>query len=132
MDRKIAERLFNQLMALKIKSRGGQNGRMASILRDFEVVRDFVTSASLVALVDLSFLFVFIGVIWAIGATLALVPAIAVPITLLSGLLAQLLLSRFARESTVDGQTKQSVLMETQTGMETLKTTGAEPVMRAR
>ncbi len=131
-DMKIAERLFNQLMALKMKARGGQNGRMASILRDFEVVRDFFTSASLVALVDLPFLFVFVGVIWAIGGPLALVPAIAVPITLLSGLLAQPFLSRYARESSIDGQTKQSVLMETLTGMETLKTTGAEPVMRAR
>ncbi len=54
------------------------------------------------------------------------------PITLLSGHLAQPFLSQYARESSVDGQIKQSVLMETQTGMETLKTTGAEPVMRAR
>ncbi len=131
-DLKIAERLFNQLMALKMKVRGGQNGRMASILRDFEVVRDFFTSASLVALVDLPFLFVFVAVIWAIGGPLALVPAIAVPITLAAGLIAQPFLARFARETSADGQTKQSVLMETLTGMETLKTTGAEPVMRAR
>lgn len=131
-DMKIAERLFNQLMALKMKARGGQNGRMASILRDFEVVRDFFTSASLVTLVDLPFLFVFVGVIWAIGGPLALVPAIAVPVTLVSGLVAQPFLSRYARDSSADGQTKQSVLMETLTGMETLKTTGAEPVMRAR
>ena len=131
-DLKIAERLFNQLMSLKMKARGGQNGRMASILRDFEVVRDFFTSASLVALVDLPFLFVFIAVIWAIGGPLAIVPAIAVPVSLLAGLLAQPFLSRYARESSIDGQTKQSVLMETLTGMETLKTTGAEPVMRAR
>ncbi|WP_029622247.1 hypothetical protein [Ruegeria conchae] len=58
---------------------------MGSILRDFEVVRDFFTSASLVALVDLPFLFVFIGVIWAIGGTLALVSAIAVPISCYRG-----------------------------------------------
>ncbi len=53
-------------------------------------------------------------------------------IKLLSGHLAQPFLSQYARESSVDGQIKQSVLMERQTGMETLKTTGAEPVMRAR
>lgn len=131
-DQQIAARLFNQLMALKMKVRGGQNGRLASILRDFEVVRDFFTSASLVALVDLPFLFVFMGVIWAIGGPLALVPAVAVPATLAAGLAAQPLLSRYARESSIDGQTKQSVLLETLTGMETLKSTGAEPVMRAR
>ncbi len=60
-DLKITERLFNQLMALIMKARGGQNGRMASILQDFEVVRDFFTSASLVALVDLPFPFVFVA-----------------------------------------------------------------------
>lgn len=131
-DLKIAERLFNQLLALKMKVRGGQNGRMASILRDFEVVRDFFTSASLVALVDLPFLLVFLAVIYAIGGPLAMVPAVAVPITLFAGLIVQPFLSRYAAESSVDGQNKQSVLMETLSGMETLKSTGAEPVMRAR
>lgn len=131
-DLKIAERLFNQLLALKMRVRGGQNGRMVSIMRDFEVVRDFFTSASLVTLVDLPFLFVFIGVVWTIGGPLAIVPAVAVPLTLAIGLFVQPLLSRFTRESSVEGQTKQSVLMETLNGMETLKSTGAEPVMRAR
>ncbi|WP_170419691.1 type I secretion system permease/ATPase [Ruegeria atlantica] len=131
-DMQIAERLFNQLIALKMKARGGQNGRMTSILRDFEVVRDFFTSASLITLVDLPFLFVFIGVIWFIGGPLALVPAAAVPITLIAGLMAQPFLSRYASESSIDGQTKQAVLMETLTGVETIKTTGAEPIMRSR
>ncbi len=42
--------------------------------------------------------------IWAIGGPLALDPAIAVPITRVSCLLAQSFLSRDARESSIDGQ----------------------------
>lgn len=131
-DLKIAERLFNQLLSLKMRTRGGQNGRMASILRDFEVVRDFFTSASLITLVDLPFLLVFVAVIWIIGGPLAIVPAIAVPTTLFICIVVQPLLNKYTRESSAEGQTKQSVLMETLTGIETLKTVGAEPVMRAR
>lgn len=131
-DERMAERLFNQLLALKMRARSVSNGHMASVMRDFEVVREFFTSASLVALVDLPFVLLFVAVIYVIGGPLALVPAIAIPIVLLSGLVVQPFLRRLAQSASEDGQTKQAILMETLTGMETLKSTGAEAVMRAR
>ncbi len=131
-DERMAERLFNQLLSLKMRSRKVSNGHMASVMRDFEIVREFFTSASLVALVDLPFVLLFVGVIYAIGGPLALVPMIAIPIVLVAGLTVQPFLRRMAQNTSEDGQTKQAVLMETLTGMETLKSTGAEAVMRAR
>ena len=131
-DEKMAERLFNHLLALKMRARTGSNGQMASIMRDFEVVREFFTSASLTALVDFPFLALFVTVIYMIGGPLAIVPLVAVPVVLIAGLIVQPFLRKYAAEASSDGQTKQSILMETLSGMETLKTTGAEPVMRAR
>jgi ATP-binding cassette subfamily C protein LapB len=131
-DERMGERLFNQLLSLKMRARKTSNGHMASVMRDFEVVREFFTSASLVALVDLPFVLLFVAVIYIIGGPLALVPAVAIPVVLICGILVQPFLRRMAQTTSDDGQTKQAILMETLSGMETLKSTGAEAVMRAR
>ncbi len=131
-DLLMGRQIFDQLLNLRLAARSGSTGAMANTLREFESLRDFFTSASLVALVDLPFIFLFIFVIHMIGGPLALIPAIAVPIVLLVGLLVQPFLWRLAQRSHSDGQSKQSVLVETLSGLETIKASGASRFMRAR
>ncbi|WP_170754220.1 type I secretion system permease/ATPase [Ruegeria lacuscaerulensis] len=128
----IGRRIFNQLVDLRMTSRTGSTGAMASTVREFETLREFFTSATLVALVDLPFIGLFIFVIYLVGGPLALVPALAVPVVLMTGLIAQPILSRLAEQNFSDGQSKQSVLVETVSGLETIKTTAAAQQMRAR
>lgn len=132
VDSQIAGRIFDRLLNLQMKARTGSTGALANTMREFETLRDFFTSATLVAVVDLPFIFLFVAVIWLIGGPLALVPAIAVPVVLLVGLAVQPFLSRLAMRSFTDGQTKQSVLVETISGLETIKVVGAARQMRAR
>ena len=131
-DLSMGRRVFDQVLNIKMKSRTGSTGAMSSTIREFETLREFFTSATLVALVDLPFIALFIFVIHVVGGPLALIPALAVPIVLLSGLAVQPLLSRLAEKSFADGQSKQSVLVETVSGLETIKTTSAARQMRAR
>lgn len=131
-DMAIGRRLFDQLLDMKMHARKGSTGALASTMREVETLRDFFTSATLVAVVDLPFILLFIGVIALIGGPLALVPAIAVPIVLVVGLAVQPVLARLAEQSIEDGQSKQSVLVETVAGLETIKATGAAARMRAR
>lgn len=131
-DLLMGRRIFDQLLDLQMSARRGSTGAMANTLREFETLRDFFASATLVALVDLPFIVLFIAVIHAIGGPLALVPAIAVPVVLAVGLAVQPMLSRLAERSYADGQSKQSVLVETIAGLETIKAAGAARRMRAR
>ena len=131
-DLLMGRRIFDQLLNIQMTARTGSTGAMASTLREFETLRDFFTSATLVAVVDLPFIMMFVAVIYLIGGPLALVPALAVPVVLLTGLAVQPLLSRLAERSFADGQSKQSVLVETVAGLETIKATGAARQMRAR
>src|SRR6056297_3508160 len=131
-DLLMGRRIFDQLLDLQMRARKGSTGALASTLREFETLRDFFTSATLVAVVDLPFILLFIGVIYLIGGPLALVPAIAVPVVLIVGLAVQPLLARLAEQSFKDGQSKQGVLVETVSGLETIKATGAARRMRAR
>ncbi len=131
-DLLMGRRVFDQVLNIRMKSRTGSIGAMASTVREFETLREFFTSATLVALVDLPFIALFVFVIHLVGGPLALIPALAVPIVLLCGLATQPLLSRLAEQSFADGQSKQSVLVEAVGGLETIKTTAAARQMRAR
>lgn len=131
-DMVMGRRIFDQILDMQMRARKGSTGALASTLREFETLRDFFTSATLVAVVDLPFILLFIAVISMIGGPLAIVPAIAVPVVLAVGLAVQPILARLAEQSFKDGQSKQSVLVETVAGLETIKATGAARRMRAR
>ncbi|WP_377194146.1 type I secretion system permease/ATPase [Ruegeria meonggei] len=131
-DMLMGRRVFDQVLNIRMKSRTGSTGAMASTIREFETLREFFTSATLVALVDLPFIALFIFVIHMVGGPLAMIPALAVPVVLLTGVAVQPILSRLAEKSFSDGQSKQSVLVETVSGLETIKTTSAGQSMKAR
>jgi len=131
-DLAIGRSIFDYLLNMQMKSRRGSAGAFANALREFETLRDFFTSATLVAVVDLPFILLFLFVIAMIGGPLALVPGVAVPAILVLGIVLQPLLARFASQAFEEGQTKQGVLVETISALETIKTTGAGPLMRQR
>ena len=93
-DVKLASRIFEQVLGIRMAARPASAGAFANNLREFESLRDFFTSATLVTLVDLPFVLLFIAIIWLIGGPVALVPAIAVPLVIGVGLLLQLPLNR--------------------------------------
>ncbi len=131
-DMVMGRRIFDQLLDMQMRARKGSTGALASTLREFETLREFFTSATLVAVVDLPFIMLFVFVIYLIGGPLAIVPAIAVPLVLIVGIAVQPVLSRLAEKSFADGQSKQGVLVETVSGLETIKAAGAQRRMRAR
>ena len=131
-DRVMGRRIFDQLLDMQLKARKGSTGAMANTLREFETLREFFTSATLVAVVDLPFIFLFITVIFLISGPLAIVPLVAVPVVLIVGIAVQPILAKLAEKSFAEGQSKQSVLVETVTGLETIKAVGAQRQMRAR
>jgi ATP-binding cassette subfamily C protein LapB len=131
-DKIMGRQIFDQLLDLQMRARRGSTGALSNTLREFESLRDFFTSATLVAVVDLPFILLFVFVVYLIGGPLALVPAIAVPMVLIVGIAVQPILARLAEQSFADGQSKQSVLVETVAGLETIKAVGAAGQMRAR
>lgn len=131
-DLQMGRRIFDHLLDMQLRSRKGSAGAFASLLREFETLRDFFTSASLATLIDLPFILLFVVVIYLICGPLAIVPALAVPAILLLGMLVQPLLAKYAKEAMQQGQSKQGVLVETISGLEAVKTSGAAPLMRER
>ena len=125
-DQALSAALFAQAVGLKLAHRRPCAGAFANELRELDGVRDFFTSASIAALVDLPFVGLFILVAWILGGWVAAVPAIAVPVVLAAGLGLQLPLRRAARAGHRDAARRHGVLVEALQGVETLKCLGAE------
>ena len=122
----IASRLLEHLMATKLDTKPPSTGAMANNLREFESLREFFTSGTLVTLVDLPFAFLFIGIIWLVGGPLAFVPLAAVPLVIFVGVILQFPLRRVVEKTQRESSQKHAILVETIDGLETIKASAAE------
>jgi ATP-binding cassette subfamily C protein LapB len=125
-DIKLASRIFEHVLGIRMEARPASAGAFANHLREFESLRDFFASATITTLIDLPFVFLFIGVIALIGGPIALVPAIAVPLVLGVGLLVQIPLDRVVRATFRQAAARHGLLVEAINGLETIKAVGAE------
>ena len=94
---------------------------VAHTVREFEGVRDFFTSASMVAFIDLPFMFLFLGVIYSIAGPLAIVPILVVPLVLGVSAIIQPILRRFSDKNLENQQGKMMVLHELLNNVETVR-----------
>ena len=131
-DMAIADALFDHVLDLEMRARRGSTGSLANVMKEFESVREFLTSATLTTVIDIPFALLFVAVIWAIGGPMVYVPLILIPAMLLVGVALQPAMRRLVQTGYEDGQTKHSVLVESIAGLETIKALGAGPVMRGR
>jgi ATP-binding cassette subfamily C protein LapB len=131
-DMRMSRLIFDKLLSSEIDGKSRKTGAMAAVVREFDTLREFFTSATLVAIVDLPFVFFFIWIISLIAGPLALVPLIAVPIVIFVGLIIQPFLAALAEGSLNTNMSKQGVLVETLNGLETIKSTGSGRLMRRR
>lgn len=131
-DLVIGSRLFQQALATRLELRPASAGAFASQLREFESVRDFVSSLTLVALTDLPFLLLFLAVIALIGGPLVWVPIALIPLVALVTGLAQIPLSRYVHENLRESALRQGLMVESLASAETLKALRAEGLMQRR
>ena len=131
-DLVISRRLFDRILTLTPAEQRQKTGAMAGTIREFETLREFFNSSTLVILIDLPFVFFFIYVIYLIAGPLAYVPLVAVPLVILVGLGIQPFLARITKGSVESGMNKQAVLVETLNGLETVTATGSGRLMKKR
>ncbi len=131
-DLAINATLLREIMSIRLEHRPQSIGIFSSSMKDFEALRDFFSSASLVVLADLPFVLVFILLIAIVGGPLAWVPALAVPVVLLLAWWVQKPLMVAMRENMKESGDKQSVLVEAVLNLELLKAHNAEGYLQRR
>ena len=131
-DAIIADTLFEQVMDIDMSARRGSVGSLANVLKEYESIREFLTSATMTTLIDIPFAIIFLVVIAMIGGPLVWGLVGIMPLMVLASVAVQPQLRRLVQTSFEDGQNKHSVLVETLSGLETVKAVGAAGHMRMR
>lgn len=131
-DLAINATLLREIMAIRLEHRPQSIGIFANSMKDFEVLRDFFSSASLVVLADLPFVLMFIALVAVVGGPLVWVLVGAVVVVLALSLLVQKPLMGSMRENMKESGDKQSVLVETVLNLELLKAHNAEGYLQRR
>jgi ATP-binding cassette subfamily C protein LapB len=132
IDMGIGRQLFDKIFEAKLEAFRGGVGAVANVFKEAEMLREFFTSASLMAFIDIPFTLLFIIVIYFLGGVIAIVPLLCIPLIVGFGAFVQPVLVQRAADSFTKGRAKQNVIVETLGGLETLRTMGAASIMRRR
>ena len=120
------EKTINSSLFSKITSHDSEflskTSGVAHVVREFEGVRDFFTSASMVAFIDLPFMFLFLFVIYSIAGPLAIVPILIVPLVLGVSAIIQPILKKYSDKNLQNQQSKMIVLHELLNNVESVRT----------
>ncbi|WP_319558123.1 type I secretion system permease/ATPase [Thiomicrorhabdus sp.] len=122
----MSSRLFEQTLGLTMSNRYGSIGAFANILREFDTIRNFFTSGTIAAVVDLPFVIIFLLVIFYIAGSIVWVPIAIISIILLYSLFLTGPIQRSIEATYEANNQKNAVLIETLTAMDTIKSLGVE------
>jgi len=133
IDIELGTQLFRHLAALPISYfQNRRAGDSVARMRELENIRNFLTSSALTIVIDLFFTFVFLVVMAYYSLFLTGVVLTSVPFLVLISAVSAPRLRRLVKEKFDRCSENQAFLVETITGIETLKSLAVEPQMQKR
>lgn len=126
VDLTLSSRLMDRLLGLKLSSRPASAGNLMNQLAEFDSIRSFITSTTVMAFIDLPFVVLFLGLVIWLGGWLAIIPIFCIGISLaVAWLLNRHLQSVIARQQGASAQ-RQNFLMELLLGLISVKSCNVE------
>lgn len=132
LDARLSQKLFEKVMNLPLAAREGSTGAFARRVSEYESVREFFASTTVVLIVDMLFLFIFLAIITILAGWLVMVPLVGIALMLSAGFFLQRAMAGATVDAQADSSLQQSVLVESIAGQETLKAVRAEGRMLGR
>ena len=132
IDVTLSATLMERVLGLKLSHRPESVGAFASQLRGFEQVRDFIASGTVTALIDLPFALLFVAVMAWLSPWLALPVVLVFGFIVVIGWVLQHRLHQLSETTWQASAQRNATLIESLTGLETIKTQGAEGSIQAR
>src|SRR3546814_14473360 len=72
IDERLSQRLFEKVLNTPLSARSGSTGALVRRVSEFESVREFFTSTTVVLVVDIAFLLFFVAIIALLGGWVVL------------------------------------------------------------
>ncbi len=132
VDVKLSAQIMERVLGIRMESRPISAGAFAANLRSFETVRDFITSATVTALIDLPFAILFLLVLAWIDWPLVFPGLVGMVLVIGYALLVQDRMHELSEITYRAGAQRNAHLIESLVGLETVKTQGAEGIMQKK
>jgi subfamily B ATP-binding cassette protein HlyB/CyaB len=133
IDVELGARIFKHLLRLPLAYFESRRvGDSVARVRELETIRQFITSSSITLILDLAFCAVFLSVMFIYSATLAWIVVGALPLYALLSIATTPAFRRRLDEKFRRGAENQAFLVESITGVETIKAMAVEPQMQHR
>jgi len=121
----LEEELMKRVLLIHTQYDEMMTGSKANLFRELQQVREFFATKSLVQVIDFPFFFIALIVIFLISPAVAVVPAGAAILILIFNLLLQIPISNLSKKNLDNMQSKQSYLVESIQGSQSIKLTNA-------
>lgn len=118
--------LLEKIFGLRMEAIPKNVGSFTKQLQQFESIRDFITSFSMIALVDLPFTFLALFAIWYLGGSLVWINIVCILLIVTYAFIIQIPLKKSVGKSFHADAQKNAILVEGLAGIETIKILGAE------
>ncbi|WP_084650651.1 type I secretion system permease/ATPase [Desulfovibrio litoralis] len=128
----LASKIMQQLLSIRLDNKPDSTGSLVNNIREFESLREFFSSTTLLALIDLPFLIIFLIIVSYIGGVISIVAWVAVPVIVGVGIYLQYPLQTNTEKSFKENMQKNALLVEIVNGLETVKTSMAEGKVQDR
>jgi ATP-binding cassette subfamily C protein LapB len=132
VDVRLSAYIMERVLGLRLEDRPLSAGSFAANLRSFETVRDFITSATVTAFVDLPFALLFLAMVAWIGWPLVFPILLGMAAVVVYALSVQGKMHDLAETTYRASALRNATLVESLVGLETVKALGAESLMQAR
>ncbi|MFV8818046.1 type I secretion system permease/ATPase [Haliea sp. E17] len=126
VDIRLSARIMERVLGIRLEHRPVSVGSYAVTLRSFETVRDFITSASITTIIDIPFALIFILVIGWIAWPVLIPIFLCLLLVIGFALSIQGKLKELAETTYRAGALRNSTLIESLVGLDTIKAMGAE------
>ncbi|MDD2663906.1 MAG: type I secretion system permease/ATPase [Dechloromonas sp.] len=132
IDLQLSAGIMERVLGVRMEARPAAVGAFSSNLRSFETVRDFITSASVTAFIDLPFALLFMLVIALIAWPLIFPLLFGIVVVVVYAYILQHKMHDLSETTYRAGALRNATLVESLSALETIKTQGAEAVMQSK
>lgn len=132
IDVELSALIMERVLGMQMVNRPASAGSFAANLRAFESVRDFITSTTVTAFIDLPFALIFLILILWLGWPMAIPLLIGMGGLVLYALMLQPKMQALTETTYRATATRNSTLIESLVGIETIKAQCAEGVMQRK